>query len=370
MATIVRVKRRRADEPVENIVVSCKRRKNDTEDSNLQSSLKFAGTAKSRDDVSKHIRDAIRKDKLQKEYKQHHVDVSDKTRQNHRQQVKAARFKVTSSFRAIALDNLDLPQDETDIENKENQEPTTSEEGAAGSSVVVNKAGSSASENQASSSVFRLYDVEAAGGSRTPPTYESVVQQSQSSSGITCNAVPLVQERVPQSTASQDEDYVYDLYFTNNRDFSFKLLENALTIEAFGSDFVHDYMPHREDEEVYEDEDDSNDEDNWRNDYPDEDPHIVDNQLDSDYFYSGDVVERQAFGDAGDAGLAEWMHTRCNIEDADELSSGEEDSAYSGEPLNPVSTSNSYQSYYRKVCREMEDGEGHSPPDDDNDEND
>ncbi|XP_033753973.1 probable RNA polymerase II nuclear localization protein SLC7A6OS [Pecten maximus] len=361
MATIVRVKRRRAEEPVENILVSCKRRKNDEEDNSLQSSLKFAGTTKSRDDVSKHIRDAIRKEKLQKEYKQHHVDIAYNARQNHRQQVKAARFKVTSSFRALALDNLDLADDETDFENKENQKPS-SEEDDKGSSAVVNKSESDASDNQAaSSSVFQLIDVEAPGGAGAVRSYESLIQESQSSSGITCNSVPLVREQVPQT---QDEDYVYDLYFTNNRDFSFKLLESALTIEAFGDDLVYEDMPHQEEEHVYEEEDDSNDEDNWRNDYPDEDPHFLDNQLETDFFYGGDVIERQAFADTGDAGLAEWMHTRCNIEDDDELSSEDENSAYFGEPLN---ASSSYNSYHRKVQREME--EGHTDPDDD-DEND
>ncbi|XP_060076396.1 probable RNA polymerase II nuclear localization protein SLC7A6OS [Ylistrum balloti] len=357
MATIVRVKRRRVEEPVENILVSCKRRKNDEEDCELQSNLKFAGTAKSRDEVSKHIRDAIRKEKLQREYKQHHVDVVTNTRQDHKQQVKAARFKVTSKFRALALDNLDLARDETDFENKENKEPNATE---AGSTVFE----SESSENQTSSSVFQLYDVEVAGSSGTLPTYESLLQTSQSSSGITCNTVPLVQEHVPES---KDEDYVYDLYFTNNRDFSFKLLESALTIEAFGNYFVYEDMPQPEEEEVYEDEDDSNDEDNWRNDYPDEDPHLVDNQLERDFYYGGDMMERQAFAAAGDEGLAEWMHTRCNIEDGDELSSEEEDAAYFGEPLN---MSSDYQSYYRKVRREMEDGDGCARPDDDDDEND
>ena len=40
-------------------------------------------------------------------------------------------------------------------------------------------------------------------------------------------------------------------------------------------------------EEIYEDEDDSNDEDNWRNDYPDEDPHFYENEDAENYYGDG-----------------------------------------------------------------------------------
>ena len=58
MATIVRVKRRRHEDPLESLVVSCKRKReeqtsaadNDINDS--QSSLKFAGTVSSKVIVS------------------------------------------------------------------------------------------------------------------------------------------------------------------------------------------------------------------------------------------------------------------------------------------------------------------------------
>lgn len=54
MATILRVKRKRNEDPVENIVVSCKKIKSEVHDSrnheekDLQSSLKFAGTVTSK----------------------------------------------------------------------------------------------------------------------------------------------------------------------------------------------------------------------------------------------------------------------------------------------------------------------------------
>ncbi len=56
----------------------------------------------------------------------------------------------------------------------------------------------------------------------------------------------------------------------NSTDFDFRRLENVLAFES--GDVEFDFGRIAEDNDVYDDEDDSNDEDNWRNDYPDEDP--------------------------------------------------------------------------------------------------
>lgn len=45
-------------------------------------------------------------------------------------------------------------------------------------------------------------------------------------------------------------------------------------------------LPWLQEDDLYEEDEDSNDEDNWRNDYPDEDPHFYENQ-DAEY-YAGD----------------------------------------------------------------------------------
>ena len=89
-----------------------------------------------------------------------------------------------------------------------------------------------------------------------------------------CNGVPLEKELI--SERGSDDQYVYDLYYTNSRDFDFRLLENVLTVEAFGRDAVRN-TDDDDDYGDYEDED-SNDEGNWRNDYPEEDPGFIDNQ--------------------------------------------------------------------------------------------
>lgn len=107
------------------------------------------------------------------------------------------------------------------------------------------------------------------------------LQEAQNASFVTCNSEQMVHERVQ---ADEEEDYVYDLYYTNSRDFNLQLLESSLSIHP-SSEHLLEYANNEEEEyEVYEDEDDENEECNWRNDYPDEDPRFFDNE-DVDYIY-------------------------------------------------------------------------------------
>lgn len=102
-------------------------------------------------------------------------------------------------------------------------------------------------------------------------------------SNITCNSVPMIREAV---TRPIESEYVYDLYYTNSQQLDFRQLQDFLTIQAFGDELV--FADNRADEEefveVYDDEDDSNDEGNWRNDYPEEDPHFIENH-EQEYSY-------------------------------------------------------------------------------------
>lgn len=82
-------------------------------------------------------------------------------------------------------------------------------------------------------------------------------------------------EREVVSERSNNDEYVYDIYYTNREHFDFRLFERDLTLEALGQDNVFDHGV-QEEEFVYGDEDDDeNDENNWRNDYPEEDPQYV-----------------------------------------------------------------------------------------------
>lgn len=74
------------------------------------------------------------------------------------------------------------------------------------------------------------------------------------------------------------------MYYTNNQEFNFKALESDLKIQLYDDELIFADDRNFTNEEIYEDEDDSNDEDNWRNDYPDEDPHFYENE-DAEYHY-------------------------------------------------------------------------------------
>ena len=108
--------------------------------------------------------------------------------------------------------------------------------------------------------------------------YSQCLQQEHRSE-ITCNGVSLVREKVSTDSKEDEENYVYDIYYVNSGRFDFRELENDLTVEAlFQDQMVYDEYRASECTEVYDDDDDSNDEDNWRNDYPDEDPRFFENE--------------------------------------------------------------------------------------------
>ncbi|XP_062611189.1 probable RNA polymerase II nuclear localization protein SLC7A6OS [Saccostrea cucullata] len=392
MATIVRVKRRRYEDPAENIVLSCKKLKSDVADigqhdkDGCESYLKFAGTVISKDEViSKHIKDAIRKEKLQREYKSHQPGVLPRSRRHKKESSKANRFKITSSFRALDLAALDKEGDDCtekeisplkstdtcDICRKQiakrskSQTGIGTEKGEHGEkehdfcncrqNIIVNsaegvekgqrnshEASSAASGAQSTEKVYHLYDVEVNQSTRSNlPTFESLIQEAQNASLVTCNSEQMVHEQVPEE---KEEDYVYDLYYTNSRDFNLQIFESSLSIHSLHT-VEYDYMNGEEDHEIYEDEDDENEESNWRNDYPEEDPRFIEDEgEDIDYVYGNDVDDYQAFG-YDDRGLVEWMSSRCNIEDESDESSSDET-----EDENPAG----YGHYKQRVMRELE----------------
>ncbi|XP_061197175.1 probable RNA polymerase II nuclear localization protein SLC7A6OS [Saccostrea echinata] len=387
MATIVRVKRRRYEDPAENIVLSCKKLKSDIADTSkhetdgCESYLKFAGTVISKDEViSKHIKDAIRKEKLQREYKSHQPGALPRSRRHKKESSKANRFKITSSFRALDLAALDKECDDcvekkisplkstdvcdickkesakhseskTSINASENCEKeldlcncrknvtVNSAEGVEKEQRNLHEASSVANGAQSAEKVYHLYDVEV--NQSNLPTFESLIQEAQNASLVTCNSEQMVHEQVPQE---KEEDYVYDLYYTNSRDFNLQLFESSLSIHSLYADNLEYGYNGEEDHEIYEDEDDENEESNWRNDYPDEDPRFIEEEEDVDFVYGNGVDDYQAFG-YEDRGLVEWMSSRCNIEDESDESSNDDT-----DDENPTG----YGHYKQRVMRELE----------------
>ncbi|XP_034947039.1 probable RNA polymerase II nuclear localization protein SLC7A6OS [Chelonus insularis] len=206
MATVLRVKRRNSFEPLNTLVIACKKQKisddkcaetSDSED--VTTVLKLAGTVQTQDDVVKQIAKTLSKDQLKENYKQNITNITAKNRIQARENSKQQRYKVISCFRSL---NSDLQQ----LDEK-------------GMTVI---------------------DVE---------------------DSVSCTAT--------KSSSDQDNDYVYDLYYTKTEEGIEP--ENFISVYTPGEDLVFDH--HREspnNSDIFASED-SNSESNWRNEYPDSD---------------------------------------------------------------------------------------------------
>lgn len=94
---------------------------------------------------------------------------------------------------------------------------------------------------------------------------------------ILCNSVELIRERLTvsedgsqvehQEEPKHSDDYVYDIYYMEMAPPGW--IENILSVQPYSQEWElvnDDEQP----EDIYEDEDDENSENNWRNEYPDE----------------------------------------------------------------------------------------------------
>lgn len=82
---------------------------------------------------------------------------------------------------------------------------------------------------------------------------------------------------------SDDVMYAYDIYLAQTKDFDVSMLDNIVRIDPLEGDLI--YGSYRDNGRVTPstegdtDEDDSNDENNWRNDYPDSDSSIKESDM-------------------------------------------------------------------------------------------
>lgn len=316
----------------------------------IQSVLSFAGTISSKDEpVSKHVKAAIRKKKLHRNMHPHSADgvqgefhrerVSEKLRDEASTSSRSNRYKVTCSRRAVDLDLLDEEVSGSEgislITTGEKTEPIQfrveieEEKGLSPQTVVAMKENGDqlmSDRNIANKDIlhsdiikedkmFCMFDVE--------NEADNVIKKESSSCGITMNGQPMVSTQVKAPLA--ESEYVYDLYYTHSN-LSNLDLEAVLTVQTLCDQFVTEAGDGADRELVYEDEDDSNDEGNWRNDYPDEDPHFFENGDDEDAecYYTEDMNYKNIVDD-GDM-LAQYMKSRCRVgddSDADEEDYGE-----------------------------------------------
>ncbi|XP_039282269.1 probable RNA polymerase II nuclear localization protein SLC7A6OS [Nilaparvata lugens] len=215
---VVRIKRRCNEEPLDILLLTCKKRKTDVEESQKASLFKIAATVNEQDDKALHFAHQFKKDAEQKIKKGNDKfkKVVDKLRKEHKVNSENSRLKVVNCYRALNEAEL-LPTDD----GKEKIDPDP------GGLTVL--------------------DVE-------------TCQESQ--------------EKATEASASVAEGtYVYDIYYTaDGSDLSDVQIDHELSVYPMDSDLSSYLCADIDvsDSEAPDDEDDSNDENNWRNDYPDE----------------------------------------------------------------------------------------------------
>lgn len=90
---------------------------------------------------------------------------------------------------------------------------------------------------------------------------------------ITLNGAAMIREKLNISEKEQElTEYVYDIYYAPR---NMQISREELYFEAVNHDYYENY---RNDKPDWEEEEDSNDEDNWRNDYPEESSNSYDSE--------------------------------------------------------------------------------------------
>lgn len=262
--SVIRLKRLANEDPAEALVVEYKRKKLEKDESNESSENKFVfhfvGTLDSKcekniNDVAKVVND------LRKNPKTPKLNAVKNLKEEVKNNSKINRYKLIDSLRKV-------PEDPNNSKN-------------------------SVEDGEEELEIFNVYDAE----------NELKAENVSQSETITCNDVPM-----QNHSAS---DFVYDLYYTECVPTSSDVWDLPVSIEGYPYPEVTLGTEQDSDADLYEDEDDSNSESNWRNDYPDKDPEASDSQSASDNDDYGDHI-----GEYNEE--AEYL---ANYEDDDEYDS-------------------------------------------------
>uniref|UniRef100_UPI00358FB19D probable RNA polymerase II nuclear localization protein SLC7A6OS isoform X2 n=1 Tax=Myxine glutinosa TaxID=7769 RepID=UPI00358FB19D len=254
-STLLRVKRPRTADPVDALLVSCKRRR--CQQLSLVSDLgpvqqqlfRLAATVSSQEEaLGNPVRDVLRNQRachFRRPGSGNRIALAaaplrkQSARASCQASSRAGRYRAVASFRSLAEgpEELDGVPDGEGVEKKD-LDPGVRLDGSLQPSDVTEE------------------------GSGCPGTDD-----------VLCNSVRMVRELAISGVGSGHRDsgdvYVYDIYYSATPGVSDA--EDVLSVMPLNA--WDDLIFHVEEgmEEAYEDEDDENEESNWRNDYPDED---------------------------------------------------------------------------------------------------
>lgn len=253
------------------------------------------GDETKRKDLLTKIKQSINHENLAKSHIQTQEALQDRLRKQKKLLNQEARFKVISS-------------------NRENENESTSQSESKGDLTMVDTASGGAVDDvdlevQRLLSVYDLVkDQESISEKRREERKARKAQEAADVNAILCNSVKMIREKLTvtddllkeraEQNKPEADGYVYDFYYANDH---LGQLGDIIEVLPFDSDLVHESLD-EEFGEIYDDEDDSNDEGNWRNDYPDEDEQWSDSSQDRKYyedygFNSDEDYRRYAFDD-------------------------------------------------------------------------
>ncbi|XP_057659474.1 probable RNA polymerase II nuclear localization protein SLC7A6OS [Diorhabda carinulata] len=216
MAAILRVKRCLDENPLDTLILECKKRKIEnnkqvittTKDDEVETTvLKFAGTINKGDNVFTHIKEKLLpdSDELKANFKKHSVNLKDKLRIEHQEASKNSRYKIVNYHRASQVGATEKVNEEVTILDVETD----------------------LNENSA---------------------------------------------EIANKNNDKGNEYVYDLYYTDSNNFGETDIEEYVSIYPLNDPLlVRSIKDDLEGSNSDEDSEDSNAENYWRNDYPDED---------------------------------------------------------------------------------------------------
>ncbi|XP_042293969.1 probable RNA polymerase II nuclear localization protein SLC7A6OS [Sceloporus undulatus] len=282
-AAVLRVKRKRrgALPPAEALVLACKRLRSEEgggeegtaasaggEDGVEEKLFKLVATVASEEEpVQKYVRDAIAKGRaaqLLRPSLGSGQRVAEDLRSSKRARRQESRYRLVASHRP-------------DFADGESAAGDTNGDGGRLDSRAKNDASPSGSCGE-----FQLFDiVQEDDGEK-----DLDLQKPDDPDVILCNAVEMIRQRLTVSDSNKEEEhsskegeYVYDIYYMETA--SPGWIENILSVQPYTQD-CELVDEERISEEIYDDEDDENNEDNWRNDYPDEDDFLPDEDKESE----------------------------------------------------------------------------------------
>ncbi|XP_019561485.3 probable RNA polymerase II nuclear localization protein SLC7A6OS [Aedes albopictus] len=241
MAAVIRLKRRVDEDPLDAFVLNCKRQRTELPDPNRNAAdpeptgetstvLKFAGTFTKSDNISSHLR--LSKDEAKEAISRvHRPKNAVRNREASRQKAQNSRFRIVNCTRSLG---------EVD--------------GVEGATIV---------------DVER--DIVAAAAVAGPS--KNAAEESSSTNGV--------EQKRPEDVPAAEQDYVYDLYVADEAQQQLHIPYIPDNLDDISVAIYDDplYSSHRglgdrSDDSAGEESEDSNDENNWRNDYPDEDEDV------------------------------------------------------------------------------------------------